>query len=129
MQGDECSFDFQFNKFGCLPDLQQRQVVRHGFTQSSQVLEAYTFYYDGLVKNVWPHKFPPSEGPLHLRVVYFRTYVYITVLVVTLLWKCLLHLPRDHPYFAREMAIMNVEWCDFVVFSNGEVVVDRILAD
>ena len=29
------------------------------------------------------------------------------------------------------MAILNVEWCDFVVFSNGQihVVVDRILAD
>ena len=24
---------------------------------------------------------------------------------------------------------MNREWCDFVVYSNGEVVVDRILAD
>ena len=28
-----------------------------------------------------------------------------------------------------EMAILDVEWCDFVVFSKGEVVVDRILAD
>ena len=28
-----------------------------------------------------------------------------------------------------EMAILNVEWCDFVVFSNGSVVVDCILAD
>ena len=27
------------------------------------------------------------------------------------------------------MAILDVEWCDFVVFSKGEVVVDRILAD
>ena len=27
------------------------------------------------------------------------------------------------------MAILNVEWCDFVVFSNGQIVVDRILAD
>ena len=27
------------------------------------------------------------------------------------------------------MAILNVEWHDFVVFSNGSVVVDRILAD
>jgi len=44
----------------------------------------------------------------------------------------ILHLPRNHPYFAQvqgEMAIMNVEWCDFAVFSNGQVVVDRILAD
>ena len=24
---------------------------------------------------------------------------------------------------------MGVEWCDFVVYSGGEVVVDRILAD
>ena len=32
-------FNFQFYEFGCLPSLQQRQVVRHGFTQSSQVLE------------------------------------------------------------------------------------------
>ena len=27
------------------------------------------------------------------------------------------------------MAILNVEWCNFVVFSNGSVIVDRILAD
>ena len=43
-----------------------------------------------------------------------------------------LHLPHTHPYFAQvqgEMAILNVEWCDFVVFSNDVVVVDRILAD
>ena len=25
--------------------------------------------------------------------------------------------------------VMNVEWCDFVVYSNGEVLVDRIVAD
>ena len=37
--GHEHSFNFQFNKFGCLPSLQERQVVRHGFAQSSQVLE------------------------------------------------------------------------------------------
>jgi len=24
---------------------------------------------------------------------------------------------------------MNVEWCDFAVFSNGQVVVDRVLAE
>ena len=44
----------------------------------------------------------------------------------------ILHLPETHPYYAQvqgEMAILNVEWCDFVVFSNGSVVVDRILAD
>ena len=27
------------------------------------------------------------------------------------------------------MAILGVEWYDFVVYSNGTVVVDRILAD
>ena len=44
----------------------------------------------------------------------------------------ILHLPETHPYYAQvqgEMAILNVEWCDFVVFSNGSVIVDRILAD
>ena len=44
----------------------------------------------------------------------------------------LLHLPKKHPYYAQvqgEMAILNVEWCDFVVYSNGKVVIDRILAD
>ena len=44
----------------------------------------------------------------------------------------LLHLPQKHVYYAQvqgEMAILNVEWCDFVVFSNGVVVVDRIIAD
>ena len=43
-----------------------------------------------------------------------------------------LHLSRQHHYFAQvqgELAVMNREWCDFVVYSNGEVVVDRILAD
>ena len=24
---------------------------------------------------------------------------------------------------------MNIEWCDFVVYSNGEVIVDHIVAD
>ena len=28
-----------------------------------------------------------------------------------------------------EMAIIGLEWFDFVVYSNGEVVKDRILAD
>lgn len=44
----------------------------------------------------------------------------------------LLHLPHDHSYYAQvqgEMAVMNVEWCDFVIYSNGEVLVDRIVAD
>jgi len=44
----------------------------------------------------------------------------------------LLHLPTDHSYYAQvqgEMAILGVEWCDFVVYSNGTVAVDRILAD
>ena len=43
-----------------------------------------------------------------------------------------LHLSRSHPYYAQvqgEMAILDVEWCDFVVFSKGEVIADRILAD
>ena len=34
-------------------------------------------------------------------------------------------------YYAQvhgEMAVIRIEWCDFVVYSNGEVV-DRILAD
>lgn len=44
----------------------------------------------------------------------------------------LLHLPVDHGYYTQvqgEMAILGVEWCDFVVYSNGMVIVDRILAD
>ena len=43
-----------------------------------------------------------------------------------------LHLPSDHVYYTQvqgEMAILGVEWCDFVVYSNGCVIVDRILAD
>ena len=24
---------------------------------------------------------------------------------------------------------MNVEWCDFVVYSNNEILIDRIIAD
>ena len=43
-----------------------------------------------------------------------------------------LYLPHSHCYYAQvqgELAITNKEWCDFVVFSNNEVVVDRILAD
>ena len=44
----------------------------------------------------------------------------------------MLHLSETHPYYAQvqgEMAILNVEWCDFLVFSNASVIVDRILAD
>ena len=44
----------------------------------------------------------------------------------------MLHLSETHPYYAQiqgEMAILDVEWCDFVVFSNASVVVDCILAD
>ena len=44
----------------------------------------------------------------------------------------LLHYYIEHPYYAQvqgEMAILNVEWCNFVVYSNGGVVVDRIQAD
>ena len=43
-----------------------------------------------------------------------------------------LHLPPNHSYYAQiqgEMAVLDVEWCDFVVFSNDIVVVDRIVAD
>ena len=35
-----------------------------------------------------------------------------------------LHLSRSHPYYAQvqgEMAILDVEWCDFVVFSKGRL--------
>ena len=42
-----------------------------------------------------------------------------------------LHLPQEHLYYAQvqgELAIINREWCDFVVHSNGEIVVDHILA-
>ena len=34
-----------------------------------------------------------------------------------------LHLHPEHPYFAQvqgEMAIIGVEWCDFIVYSGGE---------
>ena len=44
----------------------------------------------------------------------------------------ILHLPTNHPYYAQvqgEMAIFNVEWCDFVVYSKGTVIVDRIIND
>ena len=27
------------------------------------------------------------------------------------------------------MVILEIEWCDFVVYSNGEIVIDRIVAN
>ena len=44
--------------------------------KSFKSLKAYKFFYNGFVKNVWVHEFPPSEDPLHLRVLYFRAYVH-----------------------------------------------------
>ena len=44
--------------------------------KSFKSLKAYKFFYDGFVKNVWVHEFPPSEDPLHLRVLYFHAYVH-----------------------------------------------------
>ena len=44
----------------------------------------------------------------------------------------LLYLPPGHAYYAQvqgEMAVLGVEWCNFIVFSNDTVVVDRIVAD
>ena len=43
-----------------------------------------------------------------------------------------LYLPHDHVYYAEvqgEMAIIGVEWCDFIVYSNGQIVVDHIIGD
>ena len=43
-----------------------------------------------------------------------------------------LHLKTSHPYYAHvqgEMAITNVDWCNFVVFSGGKVFVERIWFD
>ena len=43
-----------------------------------------------------------------------------------------LYLPHDHMYYAQvqgEMAILGVEWCDFVIYSNEEIVIDHILAN
>ena len=43
-----------------------------------------------------------------------------------------LHLFQHDHYYAQvqgELAVMNRTWYDFVVYSNGEVVVDRILTD
>ena len=44
----------------------------------------------------------------------------------------LLHLLHNHSYYTQvqgEMAVMKVEWCNFLVYNNGEVLVDRIVAD
>ena len=44
----------------------------------------------------------------------------------------LLYLPTNHPYYAQvqgEMAVFSVEWCDFVVYSNHTVIVDRSISD
>ena len=43
-----------------------------------------------------------------------------------------LHLNTSHSYYAQvqgEMAIMELEWCDFVVYSGDVVFVDRIWFD
>ena len=43
-----------------------------------------------------------------------------------------MYLPHDHVYYAQvqgEMAIIGVEWCDFIVYSNGQIVVDHILVN
>ena len=43
-----------------------------------------------------------------------------------------LHLSQNHPYYAQvqgELAVLDRKWCDLIVFSNGEIVVDQILAD
>ena len=40
-----------------------------------------------------------------------------------------LHLSEDHAYYAQvqgEMAVMQVDWCDLVVFSGGALAVDRV---
>ena len=45
---------------------------------------------------------------------------------------CMLHLNKSHAYYAQvqgEMAIMELEWCDFVVYSGDVILVDRIWAD
>ena len=43
-----------------------------------------------------------------------------------------LYLPKQHHHYAQvqgELIVINREWCDFVVHSNGEVVVNCIMAD
>ena len=43
-----------------------------------------------------------------------------------------LHLRHDHHYYAQvqgEIALLGVDWCNFVVYSNNAVVVDCVLAD
>ena len=39
-------------------------------------LKAYKYCYDGFIKNVSLHEFPPSENPLHFRVLYFHAFVH-----------------------------------------------------
>lgn len=45
----------------------------------------------------------------------------------------LFHLPHNHSYYAQVSTRRNgrheCEWCDFALYSNGEVIVDRIVAD
>ena len=44
----------------------------------------------------------------------------------------LLHLLPDHAYYAQvqgEMAVLDVEWSGFIVFSNDTIIFDRIIAD
>ena len=41
-------------------------------------------------------------------------------------------LKRGHKYFAQvqgEMALMNVSWCDFVVYTAGGIFIERIYFD
>ena len=40
--------------------------------------------------------------------------------------------PQEHHYYAQvqgELAIIDRELCDFVVYSNGKIIINRILAD
>ena len=44
----------------------------------------------------------------------------------------MLHLNESHMYYAQvqgEMTIMELEWCDFVVYSGDVILVDHIWAD
>lgn len=44
----------------------------------------------------------------------------------------LLHLLPDHTYYAQvqgEMAVLDVEWCGLIVFSNDTVIADWIITD
>ena len=89
-------------------------------------LKAYKYFFDEYVKNAW---------------VYLDKCITVEVKLLTNLEISFflkrgkdgeLHLSWQHHYFAQvqgELAVMNREWCDFVVHSNGEMVVDYILAD